>query len=62
MTRLYYVIHGIQVEIVLPVKASGIFEFQLKHWETINVCQMGKRMRMEQSCSKVSIGNVGGVY
>lgn len=61
MTGLYCVIHGIQVEIVLPVKASEIFEFQLKHRETIDVCQMGSRMGMEQSCSEVSVG-VGGVY
>jgi len=62
MRGVYHVIHGIGVEIVLPVKVSGIFEFQLKHWETINVCQMGNRRRTEQSCSEVSVGIVGGVY
>lgn len=62
ITELYCVIHGIQVETVSTVKASGIFEFQLNHRETISVCPIGNKMRMEQSCSEVSAGVVTGVY
>lgn len=52
VTGLYYVICGIPVEIVSLVKASAVFEFQVKQRKRINVCQVGNKMRMEQSSSK----------
>lgn len=62
MMGLYCVKLGVQVETVLLVKVTGVFEFGLYHWETICVCQMGDRTRMEQSCSEVLFGVVSAVY
>lgn len=62
MMGLYCVKPGVQVEKVLLVKVTGVFEFGLYHWETICVCQMGDRTRMEQSCSEVLFGVVSAVY
>lgn len=62
MMGLYYIILGVQVETVLLVKVTGVFEFGLCHWETIYVCQMGDRPRMEQSYSEVLFGVVSAVY
>lgn len=62
MMEFYCVILGIQVETVLLVKVTGVFEFGLYHWETIHVCQMGDRTRIEQSSSEVLFGVVRAVY
>lgn len=62
MMGLYCVKLGVQVEKVLLVKVTGVFEFGLYHWETICVCQIGDRTRMEQSCSEVLFGVVSAVY
>lgn len=62
MMGLYYVILGVQVETVLLVKVTGVFEFGLYHWETTYVCQMGDRMRMDQSSSEVLFHVVSAVY
>lgn len=62
MMGLYSVILGVQVEIVLLVKVTRVFEFGLYHWETICVCHRGDRTRMGQSSSEVLFGVVSAVY
>lgn len=57
----YCVILGVQVETVLLVKVTGVFEFGLYHWETIHVCQIGDRTRIQQSSSEVLFGVVRAV-
>lgn len=62
MMGLYYVILGVHVKTIFLVNMTRVFEFGLYHWETIYVCQMGDRMRIEQSSSEVLFGVVGAVY